>query len=356
MSGIDISKWQKFRICDLFYTEKIGNTLQTPTGASVKKTDLTEGAVPRITVKGINNGILGYYDAVKANPNYRVYENFISVSFLGTVFYHQGKASLDMKVHCLKLKDYALNKYTGLFLATCIKKSLKESRYSDQISSTVLPRLVINLPVNEEGKPNFSYMEQYMKNLEISANSCLNKLQSANNLTAFSNINVTDWGYFSINSLFKVVRPAPRSQLSYLTGNVPFVASGNYNNGVIKYVLPKKEEALNEGNCISISPIDGSTFYQSVDFLGRGGAGSSIILLYNEKLNKYNGLFLAAIIQKFCRKYIYNDMANKGTISNEVIKLPVDKAGKPDFLYMEKYMKNLEKRVKNNIEILKKIT
>ena len=184
----------------------------------------------------------------------------------------------------------------------------------------------------------------------------LYKFQSAKRLFNCPNVDVIEWGHFSINSLFKVIRPAPRSQISYQAGNVPFVASGNYNNGVIKYVLPKTDEALNKGNCISISPIDGSTFYQPVDFLGRGGAGSSIILLYNEKLNNYNGLFIAATIQKFCRKYIYNDMANKGTISNEVIKLPVDKAGAPDFLYMEKYMKNLENLVKNNIEMLQKIT
>ena len=54
--------------------------------------------------------------------------------------------------------------------------------------------------------------------------------------------------------------------------------------------MPKKEEVLDKGNCITISPIDGSAFYQETAFLGRGGASSSILILYNSSMNKYSGL------------------------------------------------------------------
>lgn len=88
---------------------------------------------------------------------------------------------------------------------------------------------------------------------------------------------------------------------------------------------------MDAGNCITVSPIDGSSFYQEDDFLGRGGAGSSIILLYNPNLNLYNGYFIATVIRTVCRKYVYSDMANKDTIGAEKIKLPVDETGNPDF-------------------------
>ena len=84
---------------------------------------------------------------------------------------------------------------------------------------------------------------------------------------------------------------------------------------------------MDAGNCITVSPIDGSSFYQEDDFLGRGGAGSSIILLYNPNLNLYNGYFIATVIRTVCRKYVYSDMANKDTIGAEKIKLPVDETG-----------------------------
>ena len=162
-------------------------------------------------------------------------------------------------------------------------------------------------------------------------------------------IDTKQWKEFVIKDLFTVKRPSARSQANYEDGNVPFVASGNFNNGVLKYLQPKENEILDSGNCITVSPIDGSSFYQEDDFLGRGGAGSSIILLYNPNLNLYNGYFIATVIRTVCRKYAYSDMANKDTIGAEKIKLPVDKTGNPDFSYMESYMKNLELAVSSSL-------
>ena len=162
-------------------------------------------------------------------------------------------------------------------------------------------------------------------------------------------IDTKQWKEFVIKDLFTVKRPSARSQANYEDGDVPFVASGNFNNGVLKYLQPKENEILDSGNCITVSPIDGSSFYQEDDFLGRGGAGSSIILLYNPNLNPYNGYFIATVIRTVCRKYAYSDMANKDTIGSEKIKLPVDEIGNPDFLYMESYMKNLELAVSSSL-------
>jgi hypothetical protein len=165
-SKIDVSSWGNFLISDVFETNKKGKSIQVPTGANIQKKDLKDGAIPRITVTGVNNGVFGYFEDIPNNDNYRIYENFISVSFLGTVFYQERKASLDMKVHCLKPLCHTLNKYTGEFLVSAILASLKESSYSDQISSTVLPMLSIKLPTDTQGKPDWQYMEEYMKNIE----------------------------------------------------------------------------------------------------------------------------------------------------------------------------------------------
>ena len=175
MPKIDTSSWGNFLISDVFETNKKGKSIQVPTGANIQKKDLNEGTTPRITVTSVNNGIFGYYADIPNSNNYRIYENFISVSFLGTVFYQEGKASLDMKVHCLKPLNHMLNKYTGGFLVTAILASLKESSYSDQISSTLLPMLSIKLPIDSSGEPDWLYMENYMKALETKVSDFLNK-------------------------------------------------------------------------------------------------------------------------------------------------------------------------------------
>lgn len=182
LSKIDTSKWKVFRISEVFYMNKKGEKISTPTGANIKQNDLIKGSTPRITVTGINNGILGYFKDLPNNKNYRVYENFISVSFLGTVFYQKNKASLDMKVHCLKPINHELNEYTGMFLVALIIASLKEVSYSDQISSSILPELKIKLPANKEGKPDWQYMENYMFNIEENIKTSLYNLKSINAL------------------------------------------------------------------------------------------------------------------------------------------------------------------------------
>lgn len=161
MKLIDTKQWKEFMIYELCKTTMVGNKLQVPTGASVSVKQLREGNIPKISVSGINNGIVGYYHS--KDKNYRVYNNFISVSFLGTVFYQEGDAQLDMKVHCLKLKDIELNRNLALFLVTVIRKSIMLYNYADQISSTVLPYLSVKLPVDEIGNPDYVYMENFIK-------------------------------------------------------------------------------------------------------------------------------------------------------------------------------------------------
>ena len=154
-------------------------------------------------------------------------------------------------------------------------------------------------------------------------------------------IDTSKWKSFAIGELFEVKRPVARSQAAYSDGNVPFVASGNFNNGVVKYCEPKDNEVLDARNCITVSPLDGSAFYQAKDFLGRGGAGSAILLLYSDKLTELTGLFIATAIRASLTRYSYIDQLNSQTIVEEHIKLPADKSGNPDWAYIDSFMQNV---------------
>ena len=117
------------------------------TGGMCKKEELTTGEIPRISVAGTKNGITGSYADIEV-PHYRVFENFVSYSFLGTCFYHPYKASLDMKVHSLKPQNHKLNQYTGLCLVAvcavhCMKKlkgCLQNNRYGPAEIMPVMSR------------------------------------------------------------------------------------------------------------------------------------------------------------------------------------------------------------------------
>lgn len=155
-------------------------------------------------------------------------------------------------------------------------------------------------------------------------------------------LNDREWGVFLIGDLFSVKRPPARNKDDYELGEVPFVASGSMNNGVMKCCKPHEDDKLDDAGCITVSPVDGSAFYQSYSFLGRGGAGSSILMLYADTLNLYNGQFIAKMISNTCAcKYSYGHMGNKDAIKRERIMLPVDDNDEPDYQFMEDYMEEL---------------
>lgn len=55
------SGWKEFKLNQIF---------KITTGACVNKQELEKGKIPRISVKGINNGIQGYFKTINSK-NYR---------------------------------------------------------------------------------------------------------------------------------------------------------------------------------------------------------------------------------------------------------------------------------------------
>lgn len=169
-------------------------------------------------------------------------------------------------------------------------------------------------------------------------------LSYINKPKTINNIDTTEWKGYSPIKLFTFEHPSPRSSKNYEDGNIPFVYSGCFNNGVEKFVNPK-DEILDKGGCISLSPVDCSAFYQENDFLGRGGGGSSVYLLRNDHLNKYNALFICAVLKKFYGKYYYDNQLSETKFKKEQLYLPYKTDDEPNWLYMENYIKNLYKEL-----------
>jgi type I restriction-modification system DNA methylase subunit len=166
VENLENKNWKGFLVSSIFKLDetKRKTRKQIPTGANIPNDELENGSIPRITVTSLNNGINIFCNS--NHKNLRTFNNFISVSFLATVFYHPYTASLDMKVHCLQIKDRSLDRGLGLFIAQQVRKSISNASYGDQISSTDMPRKKILLPIDDFGNPDFDYMTQYMMNLE----------------------------------------------------------------------------------------------------------------------------------------------------------------------------------------------
>jgi len=113
--------------------------------------------------------VLGYFDT-ENEITARHFENFISVNFFGTdggIFYHPYKASVEMKVHTLKIPNKELNSKTGNFIASTLKLTLKGFGYGQQLSSSKLKNLdfIIKLPV-KNNEIDFNFMEVFIEELQ----------------------------------------------------------------------------------------------------------------------------------------------------------------------------------------------
>ena len=71
------------------------------------------------------------------------------------------------RVNIMKPK-FKLNKYIGLFISTVINKEQYRFAYGRAVYSGVLANLVIKLPVDKNGNPDWDYMEKYIKSLPYS--------------------------------------------------------------------------------------------------------------------------------------------------------------------------------------------
>lgn len=351
MSKIDTSGWRIFRVEELFETEKMGRKIQVPTGSWIASKNLMPGSTPRITVSGVSNGITGYYKDVD-DANYRVYKNFISVSFLGTVFYQASRASLDMKVHCLKPLNIELNERIASFLVTMIKVALGSIEYSDQISSTVLPSLELMLPVDASGEPNWAYMDEYMSAVMGESGASLENMGKVEK--EFHPANASDWRQFSIGSLFEIEKGTRLTRATMIEGDTPFIGATLENNGITARV--GNTGHIHPGGLMTVAyngqKATGKAFYQPISFW----ASDDVNVLYPKfSLTENIALFLTPLFWEAGRPYSFGDKWGKDVMESDYLTLPANASGEPDWDYMDKYMRTIMESAKSDLAAMQSI-
>ena len=333
-------RWGKFAVGDLFRLEqgkgKGANHLeQDPEGISYL------GATNR------NNAVLGF---VKPEPSLVQEGNCIA-------FIRNGEGSMGYAVY--KAEDFIatsditlgyspfLNKYTGMFITTCADMVRGKYSYNYKRSDTRLKQEMVQLPIDEAGNPDWAFMEAYMREREQKLireyiAHVKSRLRPAESLT----LECRKWGEFVIGELFRIEsgRCSNAGSLEHDDAGVPYVGATNRNNGVLDFVKPV-DELIMKGNCIAfVKQGEGSVgyaVYKHEDFI----AATSIAAGYAPFLNKYTGMFITTVADKVRGKYNYNYPRSESRLRKEVIQLPVDETGQPDWDFMTQYMQAAEYRL-----------
>ena len=151
-------------------------------------------------------------------------------------------------------------------------------------------------------------------------------------------LNKNDWHYFKLTDLFEIkgTKTTPLWELKeYGEGIYPYVTTRATNNGIDNFYHYYTEE----GNILTIdSAVLGYCAYQELPFSASDHVEK---LIPKFELNRYIALFLTTIINMEQYKYNYGRKCSQARIKTISIKLPT-KNNKPDFKYMENYIKSLK--------------
>lgn len=333
-------EWKEFYFSDIFEQIYIA-----PSSDSNK---LEKGEVVFIGRSSTNNGL---QDFVEVNGKKIIKGNCITISMVGEprAFYQVYDFTCSQNILILRNDKY-LNKNISLYLSSLIDNYLKSKGYGYGYP-VGLKRVLRNkllLPITSDGSPNWQFMEDYIKQeMKVQSSKVASYYENKLMKLGFELLDYdVEWKEFKVKDLFKVKPVKGKSITHYKEGKIPYITTSSVDNGLNNFI--DAEDNISLKKCISIDPIGGKSFFHEYDFVGRGGAGSAINLLYNNALDKYSGLFICKMLESSSfSKASYGVQLNGNRLKNLKLLLPIDKNGEPHWEYMSNFVKKLEKE---NIE------
>lgn len=350
----DTSEWGEFKLSDLF---EISGSTTTPKQELEK---YGNGEYPYITTQAIYNGIAGYYNKWTEQGQCLTIDSAV----LGTCFYQSKNFSASDHVEILRPK-FTINREIGLFLSIIINRmgNILGYAYTKKRSQTALKKEKISLPTDKDGKPDWEFMENTIKSTQnkmtkiikayelvknggggtFNLNAYKQYLSSNPNLTPLSTL---QWREFKIGELFSVKSNPQLNKDSFkFTENAeyPYFTRTVFNNGILGYVKYLDEEHKIKGHSIAVGLIAMQFFYMEKDFYA--GQFTKTIYPKFKNFNKYIAFYFISLFnanrQKYLKDFVVKNFEKDFT--NTSISLPINSSGDIDFVFMETFIKAVEK-------------
>ncbi|HAW33894.1 MAG TPA: hypothetical protein DCX19_04605 [Alphaproteobacteria bacterium] len=239
-------EWKEFKIGELFDVVK---------GKRLTKENIKPGNINFLGAISSNNGIR---ERIETTTVWK--PNCISVNYNGSVgcsFYQEEPfyASDDVNV-CYSKENWILNRKRALFFCAIFKNFSQKFSYTQKWNKERMENSGILLPATPDGTPDFSYMEQYIGELEqarvselaayLRAAGLENYDLTAAEQTALDDFknNRMNFKEFKIEDLFdflpapyfgKIKRQLNVSKIRTNEFNLPLVCAKKGNNGIMYY-------------------------------------------------------------------------------------------------------------------------
>lgn len=289
----------------------------------LNKLEWCENGINYVSRTQKNNGVsarVKELDEIAPNPS-----GTISVSGGGSVLeaflqetpYYSGR-----DLYYLKPRS-EMTKQTLLYFCMCIRANKFKYNFGRQPNKTLGS---IKVPAVEE-------IPQFVNDTQIKDLSWYKQKKS---LEAVKLADVVKWKEFEITELFDVSKGIYYHKDTFRIGNTPLITSTEANNGT-GYMT--NLNPMFEGNCITIGKVKMSAFYQPIAFCCSHDV--SVLKPKYQEFNQYIAMFIIGILNLERFRYDYGRQIQLNAVKKVTIKLPVDQEGKPNYQYMEEYIKTL---------------
>ena len=328
--NLNVESWKEFRFGDLFsemykaeahvkgelecYDVPSDNTIRF-----ISRTEMNNGCDCYV----LNNDLSGIEEG-----------NAIAIGDTTATCFYQGEDFVcgDHMVICRA--DW-INLHTALFIISILKQEKYKYSYGRAFKMELISNTMLKLPATTDNTPDWGYMEQYIKSLNHKP------LATANQGGYRSHtLGVETWKDFCLGDYFDIKKGKRLTSDDQTEGSTPYIGAIDSNNGIANYI---GQDAIHDGNTISLSYNGsvGEAFYQPKPFWATDDVN---VLYFREEngaeFNKYIALFVCAVLRQEKYRYSYGRKWVLDSMKSTVIKLP-EKSGKPDWTYMEDYIKSL---------------
>lgn len=329
---IDMADWKEFSVKELFDVV-YGVNLEFVNCVETDKND--PEAIAFVSRTESNNGVSGYVKPVQGvapQPKDTITVaggGSVLSTFLQTRPFYSGR-----DLYLLYPKE-AISKKAKLFIITIIKANKYRYNYGRQANVT-LPLLRLRLPVTADEKPDWQWMELYIDSLH-------SKPLTTVNTTKPNLLNTNTWKWFKLGGdlgLFDIHKGKRLTSEDQTEGDTPYVGAIDSNNGVSNLIGQKP---IHQGNTISLSYNGsvGEAFYQPVPYWATDDVNALYLRSEYGTLSPATGLFICAVLKHDKYRYSYGRKWTLDNMKDTKIRLPATSEGKPDWEFMEAYIKSL---------------
>ena len=307
------------------------------------------GNIPLISNSSTENGIMGFSNLEALNKGNTITCSDTTIG-ADTMFYQENDFIGYSHIQHLVPKFTPFNKaIASVIISACRVSTSKQYDYGNKFNRDAMNKTKIQLPI-KKGQIDFEFMESFITELEAQRISELEAHLLATGLKDYiltseekkvlEDFDNLVWQTYNVENLFgKSTRGQRLKSTDRISGNLPFVTAGEFNDGISAFIGNEVTVFLENTTTIDMF---GSAKYRNYKY----GGDDHVAIVHTENLAKLASIFVTTAIHKtsYAGQFSYSNNFYAKDADELNISLPTEN-NKPNYKIMEIFISAIQKLV-----------